>query len=257
MTGEHQSASCWVCSACQNRNRFDKKSEFVRHLEENHHADIAVYEIPAFTFACSRVITRDRWSCPLCSEVGDTSVLLGHIAEHMHSFSLVSLPLPASEKYSFGTVTGQDHQSREVANHFTMNRDEGNTSFSLSNDSQETEDLPKWRTADNEAGERGLQNEIREHNMQCEVDDETLDSKGKEQTMENQIEKNEKEGSEPEDLPSCPDSTTSISPKGIIRVGSPVSNSNWTWSEDHRSWYRQIFQNGKPYNCLRRNVTDD
>lgn len=96
---EHPSPSYWECFACDTAERFHTAKTFTAHLKE--HQSISESHLPTLIDVCLRK-TPHITSCPLCSwaenQVGnvDPKALFDHVAEHVHSFSLLSLPWAAA-----------------------------------------------------------------------------------------------------------------------------------------------------------------
>lgn len=96
---EHPSPSYWECFACDTAGRFHTAETFTAHVKE--HQSISESHLPTLIDVCARktpLIT----SCPLCHWVEDqvenldSKALFDHVAEHIHSFSLLSLPWAAA-----------------------------------------------------------------------------------------------------------------------------------------------------------------
>ncbi|GAM36942.1 hypothetical protein TCE0_022r06437 [Talaromyces pinophilus] len=97
MTDDHShSAFYWECSLCDDSLQFGSHDAFKTHVI-GVHGD-AITDVLAFVKVCSKPKILDGMGCPLCSVVDfkeDESgeQLLDHVAEHVHSFALSSLPL--------------------------------------------------------------------------------------------------------------------------------------------------------------------
>ena len=119
---EHPSSPYWECFACDTAGKFHTAETFTAHVKE--HQSISESHLPTLTDLCLRK-TPHITSCPLCTwaedQLGnvDPKALFDHIAEHIHSFSLLSLPWTASnngiEKPSF------DLSVQKVRNWFNTN----------------------------------------------------------------------------------------------------------------------------------------
>lgn len=96
MEKEHESTFEWVCHLCRHKDIdsvFRDRSAFRAHLEGEHDRDIKPHRIEMLLTAWRRKILLKLTHCPLCSfRSEDHSVVLNHSAEHVHSFSLRSLP---------------------------------------------------------------------------------------------------------------------------------------------------------------------
>lgn len=95
----HPSSSYWECFACDTAGKFYSAETFTAHVKE--HQSISEVHIPTLIDVCLQKAPRIT-SCPLCSwaedqkEDLDSKALLDHVAEHIHSFSLLSLPWAAA-----------------------------------------------------------------------------------------------------------------------------------------------------------------
>jgi len=90
----------WECSLCNDSPQFNSINSLKGHLTDLHEGSIR--STSAFLQTCSNPKLLGGMSCPLCSFTGTLddisgSQLLNHVAEHIRSFSLSSLPLPHSE----------------------------------------------------------------------------------------------------------------------------------------------------------------
>src|SRR3712207_904724 len=86
----------WECSLCDDFVYFPSAQAFSSHLADNHAQ--AVTDSSSFIEICSRPKLMGGLRCPLCSisdneEDVSGQQLLSHVAEHVNSFSLSSLPL--------------------------------------------------------------------------------------------------------------------------------------------------------------------
>ena len=101
LNDDHKNSEFWVCFACNETVQFDREDDFVMHTLEEHHDTISNDQICALKAICKRSVPTEINSCPLCAKPteNDTGVdkgaLIDHVAEHVHSFSLRSLPWPA------------------------------------------------------------------------------------------------------------------------------------------------------------------
>lgn len=96
MDNDHLGLQIWECILCDLPEQFYDAETFQSHLCIQHKG--AVKDFKSFSAACMANAPPIVSSCPLCtwageqSEIVDPSFLLDHIAEHVHSFSLRSLP---------------------------------------------------------------------------------------------------------------------------------------------------------------------
>lgn len=102
MFSDHRGRPHWTCFACASSEQhpnFDRKDEFITHIKGQHGEGITSQQIPILLSAwlhTSPVLIR---SCPLCSYSHENwEVILSHTAEHIHSFSLMSLPWPSTKE---------------------------------------------------------------------------------------------------------------------------------------------------------------
>ncbi|KAL3447097.1 hypothetical protein BJX65DRAFT_104514 [Aspergillus insuetus] len=101
MDKTHGSTEQWVCQACSQKNisaSFKEPVGFTAHLQQEHSRGIKPHQIPMLLSAWQRKVPVKISACPLCSfDSEDQNILLDHIAEHIHSFSLRSLPWPTTD----------------------------------------------------------------------------------------------------------------------------------------------------------------
>lgn len=105
MKAEHGSVKYWRCpdTSCQGKGEFELEQDFVSHLQKIHHESVPPDDISFLISACFRSSPARIRSCPLCPRETvtadvDTESLLSHIACHVHSFSLRSLPWVQDDK---------------------------------------------------------------------------------------------------------------------------------------------------------------
>jgi hypothetical protein len=94
---EHRTTQYWKCPACYETEQFPTAAEFVSHCQESHGETISPEQMDLLVDTCRNAAVLDVSSCPLCLWPGETksadpASLLDHIAEHIHEFSLRSLP---------------------------------------------------------------------------------------------------------------------------------------------------------------------
>lgn len=96
---------CLECLPCKTPDRvpllFSSVEEFLAHTREAHADSIQEDQYSTLVAAASRTAPSGISQCPLCNETGtaDSDALLDHIAEHVHSFSLYSLPWPKDDSF--------------------------------------------------------------------------------------------------------------------------------------------------------------
>ncbi|KAK2800230.1 hypothetical protein FQN50_008194 [Emmonsiellopsis sp. PD_5] len=174
MEADHIGSQHWVCFACTSMQptKFTEEQDFVHHLQSDHRDHISPDQISFVVeeSACTEPPTVS--SCPLCPppppspsfdvEI-DAGSLLYHVAQHIHSFSLYSLPWPAhgqmereyvgveaeeeaaiNEKYYFALSSGNGslHQAQNSVSEST--EQDGSTESS----SQHSTDRPGSPTTD-------------------------------------------------------------------------------------------------------------
>lgn len=87
----------WLCAACLEPTRFEFEQHFDYHLRTQHWEVVPEDQIPIFVSMSTHTAPPSLASCPLCPpppliEEVNPDTILDHIAEHVHSFSLRSLP---------------------------------------------------------------------------------------------------------------------------------------------------------------------
>ncbi|KAJ6153608.1 purine and uridine phosphorylase [Penicillium chermesinum] len=101
MNEHHSGSDQWMCHICTQKNiyaSFTISDDFVEHLEHQHSEGIEPRQIPMLILAWRRKAPPKFTSCPLCTFAGEEEkAVLDHIAEHIHSFSLRSLPWAPAE----------------------------------------------------------------------------------------------------------------------------------------------------------------
>ncbi|KAL7936122.1 hypothetical protein V8C35DRAFT_250369 [Trichoderma chlorosporum] len=97
---KHRSSKYWECFACTNADTsmtFLSHKDFMDHMSSQHEDTISPTNISRLSNICEKTIPIIVKACPLCilqpQEDGlDPEALLDHIADHIHDFSLLSLP---------------------------------------------------------------------------------------------------------------------------------------------------------------------
>ena len=115
MNNDHGGLKVWECMLCDLSTQFYSLESLESHLTCQHPG--ALREVRPFAEACMTTTSPQVVSCPLCSwaedltEPIDTETLIDHIAEHVHAFSLRSLPWASTIDRSCGEeVTRPDAQ---------------------------------------------------------------------------------------------------------------------------------------------------
>ncbi|KAL7805253.1 hypothetical protein V8C44DRAFT_341276 [Trichoderma aethiopicum] len=97
---EHKSFKYWQCLACTDAEMsktFPNKEEFMNHINVQHGEALSKTDISKLSTICERTAPAAIRTCPLCTlqpgnEEIDPDALLDHIADHIHEFSMLSLP---------------------------------------------------------------------------------------------------------------------------------------------------------------------
>ncbi|KAM3425902.1 hypothetical protein NHJ13734_009824 [Beauveria thailandica] len=140
MNSDHKSSQYWLCFACPEPMKFCEKGGFTRHLQTEHDDTISVDQIPIFVNACMCNAPMTLSSCPLCAQSAsddeDPEVLLAHVAQHIHSFALESLPWPVPGEVE-AEFLGADVAGFQKVSSFALSSysgDSSHTQYSLSTD---------------------------------------------------------------------------------------------------------------------------
>lgn len=113
MGQEHGGTERWICQACSQKGvyvTFHTPVDFTDHLQQQHSKAIKPHHFPTLLSAWRRKLPFKIPACPLCDfQNEDQQALLDHTAEHVHSFSLRSLPwapregVDEDDKEQYGT----------------------------------------------------------------------------------------------------------------------------------------------------------
>ncbi|KAJ5381562.1 uncharacterized protein N7496_003990 [Penicillium cataractarum] len=118
MGEEHGDTVQWVCHACSQKNiyaTFRDPADFTAHLEQQHSKGIKPSQIPMLLSSWRRKVPFEISVCPLCGfQSDDQTAVLDHTAEHVHSFSLRSLPWAPRE----GLEIDDDDEEEEYGEFF-------------------------------------------------------------------------------------------------------------------------------------------
>lgn len=88
----------WECLPCRNAVEklplFTSLDEFLKHTKQSHDDIISEDMYSTVVDASTKPASFEMTQCPLCDQEGqvDSKELIDHILEHIHSFSLRSLP---------------------------------------------------------------------------------------------------------------------------------------------------------------------
>ncbi|KAL2813560.1 hypothetical protein BJX63DRAFT_421200 [Aspergillus granulosus] len=147
MFRDHGGTFTWACLACNDssaRQVFTEKSAFIEHLEGRHSRGIKPQQIPMLVSAWKRKTSVSIHSCPLCGfEDQDSDAVLNHTAEHLHSFSLRSLPWAPGEDESDDDLYDDYYEEHP---YFNTDRSVGTESersrSTMSSEQRDLEELP-------------------------------------------------------------------------------------------------------------------
>lgn len=121
MANDHGGSSQWVCQLCSQKSIdliFGQPNELAAHLAQTHSKGIKPTQIPTLLSAWKRTIPVQVMSCPLCNfAVDQTAVVLDHVAEHVHTFALRSLPWPPSDSL-YGDDGNDDNDDPDYFNRY-------------------------------------------------------------------------------------------------------------------------------------------
>jgi hypothetical protein len=123
------STTTWTCMMCSLSETFPKSESFAEHINLVHRETVLSDEIPAILSMCQLSSPWTVSLCPLCrwadAEPGrpvEPNSLLEHVAEHLHSFSLRSLPWPPlseeSNKATFTNSVGESYFNKWLEEQF-------------------------------------------------------------------------------------------------------------------------------------------
>ncbi|SCV46959.1 related to 1-phosphatidylinositol-4,5-bisphosphate phosphodiesterase [Fusarium fujikuroi] len=105
----------WVCPLCDQDSVYPTMTEMMDHLHDAHAQDVG--DDISSLISLSAQIRMGIESCPLCDVKGevDSTELIDHVLEHVHDFSLRSLPWPRSSEVDIGGEVGSfDAESDEA-----------------------------------------------------------------------------------------------------------------------------------------------
>ncbi|KAL3479410.1 hypothetical protein BJX99DRAFT_222568, partial [Aspergillus californicus] len=147
MCTDHGDDSKWVCLACNDSSAppmFYERAAFIEHLEGTHSRGIKPQQIPILASAWQRKMSVSIHYCPLCGFGDqDSDTVLNHTAEHLHSFSLRSLPWAAGEDESDNDLYDGYYKDHP---YFDTERSVGTESersrYTMSSKQRDLEELP-------------------------------------------------------------------------------------------------------------------
>ncbi|KAH6845817.1 hypothetical protein B0I37DRAFT_344991 [Chaetomium sp. MPI-CAGE-AT-0009] len=154
MREEHEASKYWLCSACLEPTRFDLESHFDTHLRTQHGDVVQEDQIHTFVSMSTYTSPPSFLSCPLCpqqpdDEEVDSDAILDHAAEHVHSFSLQSLPWPIPEEGEREYLGLSTDDFWDSVDYFDVASDGGSAEDSSSSNSQESRDADEMGEASN------------------------------------------------------------------------------------------------------------
>lgn len=128
MTEEHDTRTYyWECILCDSSRHFESEVALQMHLTEIHSEAVAAPDLPIFLSVSRKPKIFSGMSCPLCTFVGSVDAsgyekdhsgqeLLDHIAQHIHSFALNSLPSADEEFFRLNDYFAEsDGQSTTIS----------------------------------------------------------------------------------------------------------------------------------------------
>ena len=95
---DHSLSTFWECLVCDDGSKFREIQDFETHVAEYHRDTITFSDLTVLGDMSLRRSSPELTACPLCNWAYEQTMppsqdtLLEHIAEHIHSFSLRSLP---------------------------------------------------------------------------------------------------------------------------------------------------------------------
>ena len=159
---DHQ--QCWQCLPCTTAGKapliFPSVETFIDHLREVHAGTIKEDQFSTLIPEATRPVPTGISCCPLCDSTGpaDSPILMGHIAEHIHAFSLRSLPWPKSDAIHGGAdddesdVADDDEEVNgnyfEHNDYFDQGSNEASRQYNLTSGSdRDSEGLPSLHSS--------------------------------------------------------------------------------------------------------------
>ncbi|KAI1214232.1 uncharacterized protein F4807DRAFT_118455 [Annulohypoxylon truncatum] len=146
---------CWHCPLCSTPRTkaliFPSENGLSQHIREAHTDAVSSSLLPTLITASVRPKPFGITHCPLCDEIGevDSHHLLDHISEHIHQFSLESLPWPddplSGDYFEEGKNVYFDNMSDDSLNGDDIPRHLGSDFEGLSSISSDKEDAPRER----------------------------------------------------------------------------------------------------------------
>ncbi|KAF5720962.1 1-phosphatidylinositol-4 5-bisphosphate phosphodiesterase [Fusarium mundagurra] len=102
----------WVCPLCDDGSVYPTMTEMMDHLHDVHVQDAGDDISSIISSSAQKRMGVE--SCPLCEVKGDTDSpeLIDHVLEHVHDFSLRSLPWPRSSEVDIGGEVGSFNPQR-------------------------------------------------------------------------------------------------------------------------------------------------
>ncbi|KAK2786998.1 hypothetical protein FQN52_007440 [Onygenales sp. PD_12] len=150
METDHIGSPHWKCIACIQRTKFTEEQDLVHHLQSYHRDHISPESVSFVVEACAGTETPTVSSCPLCpppppsppSDVKiDAGTLLDHVAQHVHSFSLYSVPWPAHGQMEreYVGVEAEEEAAIDAQYYFALSSGNGSLHQAQNSASESTE----------------------------------------------------------------------------------------------------------------------
>jgi len=101
---DHPSSETWSCFACLEAIQFNTEDLFIDHIRLHHQDTISDDQVAALKSVSKVLAPTEIKSCPLCTwphnndNCADKRILIDHVAEHVHAFSLRALPWAPDDK---------------------------------------------------------------------------------------------------------------------------------------------------------------
>ncbi|KAL4935315.1 hypothetical protein BDV06DRAFT_217514 [Aspergillus oleicola] len=194
MFTDHGGIPNWVCLACNDssaRSVFYEKSAFIKHLEGRHVSGIKPQQIPMLVSAWQRKAPVSIHFCPLCGfEDQNSDAVLNHTAEHLHSFSLRSLPwAPGEDEFEGDSYDGYYEEHPYFDTGRSVSTESERSRSTMSSEQKGLEELPAMgsggdTTGNNRLTEEKIQDILNNPNVEKDMLDAFLYGVESQETME-------------------------------------------------------------------------
>lgn len=155
MNRYHKALEYWLCYACgEVPGKFHTEHAYIEHLECEHQDTVAPDHVQAFASAAFRRAPMELENCPLCppeAHAGaEATVLLKHIAAHVHKYSLQSLPELKPSEEEVNWVGLQSYFNADSNPYFDIRISpfESKMTNSTQSDERRLEELPALESAE-------------------------------------------------------------------------------------------------------------